>query len=64
MALMDEYGRAGGLLGAQPQTLSTNQQLLGVNVPGHAAHTASSMIPGTWLLDSLGFMMACPGVKW
>lgn len=29
MALMDEYGRAGGLLGAQPQTLSTNQQLLG-----------------------------------
>ena len=63
MALMDEYGRAGGLLGAQPQTLSTNQQLLGVNVPGHAAHTASSMIPGTGLLDSLGFMMAGPGVK-
>ena len=63
MALMDEYGRAGGLLGAQPQTLSTNQQLLGLNAPGYLAHTASYMIPGTGFLDSLGFMPAGPGIK-
>tara|TARA_Y100001980_G_C14556078_1_gene346335 strand:- start:2730 stop:5450 length:2721 start_codon:yes stop_codon:yes gene_type:complete len=64
MTLRDEYGLAPvGLLGTRPDMISVNQQLLGVNVPGHAAHTASYMIPGTGLLDSLGFMMAGPGVK-
>jgi len=61
MALMDEYGRAGGLLGAQPQTLSTNQQLLGVNVPGHAAHMAGYLLHGSGITDALGKYPAGPG---
>ena len=61
MALMDEYGRAGGLLGAQPQTLSTNQQLLGVNVPGHAAHMAGYLLPGSGITDAVGKYPAGPG---
>ena len=61
MALMDEYGRAGGLLGAQPQTLGTNQQLLGVNVPGHAAHMAGYLLPGSGITDAVGKYPAGPG---
>ena len=64
MALRDEYGLAPvGLLGTRPDMISVNQQLLGVNVPGHAAHMAGYMIPGTGFLDSLGFMPAGPGIK-
>jgi hypothetical protein len=63
MALRDEYGLAPrGLLGTQPDMISENQQLRGLNAPGYLAHMAGYMIPGSGLLDAGGGYVAMPGM--
>ena len=62
MTFRDEYGLAPvGLLGTRPDMISVNQQLLGVNVPGHAAHMAGYLLPGSGITDAIGKYPAGPG---